>query len=129
MKRAAIYARFSSDLQRDKSIDDQIALCREACERGGLAVVATFTDRGISGASTKNRPGFQSMMRSAEERAFDVLIAEDVDRISRDQAERADISEKLASAASEGRRIALHPAAVKSLRGRSRSSGDAPGAG
>jgi site-specific DNA recombinase len=85
MKRAAIYARFSSDLQRDKSIEDQIAFCREAAERAGLSVVATFSDRAISGASTKNRPDFQSMMSAAEKRAFDVLIAEDVDRIARDQ--------------------------------------------
>src|SRR5690348_10230556 len=85
MKRAVIYARFSSDLQRDKSIDDQIALCREVCDRAGMTIVATFNDRAISGASTKNRPGFQAMMRSAQSRAFDMLIAEDIDRISRDQ--------------------------------------------
>jgi site-specific DNA recombinase len=85
MKRAAIYGRYSSDQQNDKSIADQIAACRELCAREGFAVVATFEDRAISGASTVNRPGFQSMMRTAEGRAFDVLVAEDVDRISRDQ--------------------------------------------
>lgn len=85
MIRAAIYARFSSDLQNDRSIDDQIALCREVCGREGMSVVSTFEDRAISGSSALNRPGFIAMMRAAEARAFDVVVAEDVDRISRDQ--------------------------------------------
>ena len=85
MLRAAIYARYSSDNQNDKSVEDQIALCRELCKREGLKVVAVFDDRAISGASVANRPGFQKMMRAAEAKSFDVLVAEDVDRISRDQ--------------------------------------------
>lgn len=85
MIRAAIYARFSSDRQNERSTADQIASCRELCAREGYAVAATFEDRAISGASTVNRPGFQAMMRAAEARSFDMLIAEDVDRIARDQ--------------------------------------------
>jgi site-specific DNA recombinase len=85
MLRAAIYARFSSDRQNDKSIDDQIASCRELCAREGFAVALTFSDREISGASTVNRPGFLALMRAAEAKAFDIIVAEDVDRISRDQ--------------------------------------------
>jgi site-specific DNA recombinase len=85
MIRAAIYARFSSDLQSDKSIDDQIVLCRDVCSREGMAVVLAFEDRAISGTTTVNRPGFQSMMRAAEAKLFDVLVIEDVDRLSRDQ--------------------------------------------
>jgi site-specific DNA recombinase len=85
MIRAAIYARFSSDLQNDRSISDQIALCREVCERNGFAVVQTFEDRAISGTSAINRPGFAAMMHAAEAKTFDVLVSEDVDRISRDQ--------------------------------------------
>ena len=45
MIRAAIYARFSSDRQNDKSVDDQIASCRELCAREGFAVVQMFSDR------------------------------------------------------------------------------------
>lgn len=85
MLRAVIYARFSSDLQNDKSIDDQVALCREVCQREGFKVVATFSDRAISGASVINRPGYQNLMRAAEAKSFDVLVAEDVDRVFRDQ--------------------------------------------
>jgi len=85
MIRAAIYARFSSDRQNDRSVDDQIASCRELCACEGFAVVLTFCDREISGASIANRPGFQDLMRAAEALRFDVIVAEDVDRISRDQ--------------------------------------------
>jgi site-specific DNA recombinase len=85
MLRAAIYARFSSDNQSDKSIDDQIALCRELCQREGFKVVAVFHDRAISGASVINRPGYQNLMRAAEAKSFDVLVSEDMDRVFRDQ--------------------------------------------
>jgi site-specific DNA recombinase len=87
MPTAAIYARFSSDLQKDKSIEDQVALCREICDKEGLTVAAVFDDRGLSGASIVNRPGFQAMMRAAARREFDVLVTEDVDRIARRQAD------------------------------------------
>jgi hypothetical protein len=84
MIRAAIYVRFFSDMKSDRSIDDQVALCREVCAREGMAVVSTFEDRAISGSSAINRPGFQALLRATEVRAFDVIVAEDVDRISRD---------------------------------------------
>jgi site-specific DNA recombinase len=87
MIRAAIYARFSSDRQKDRSIDDQIALCRDLCAREGMAVISTFEDRAISGSAAANRPGFQALMQAAESRLFDVIVAEDMDRIFRDQAD------------------------------------------
>jgi site-specific DNA recombinase len=87
MIRAAIYARYSSDRQKDRSIDDQIALCREVCAREGMAVISAFEDRAISGAGAINRPGFQALMRAAEARLFDVIVAEDMDRLFRDQAD------------------------------------------
>ena len=87
MIRAALYSRFSSDRQKDRSIDDQIALCRDLCAREGMAVISTFEDRAISGAGAINRPGFQALMRAAEARLFDVIVAEDMDRLFRDQAD------------------------------------------
>jgi site-specific DNA recombinase len=87
MIRAAVYARFSSDLQSDKSIDDQVALCRDLCSREGMAVISTFEDRAISGTGAINRPGFQALMRAAEAHLFDVIVAEDMDRLFRDQAD------------------------------------------
>jgi site-specific DNA recombinase len=61
--RAAIYARFSSDLQRDRSIDDQVALCREYAARNGYEVVAIFEDRALTGASIKLRAGIRQCYR------------------------------------------------------------------
>jgi site-specific DNA recombinase len=87
MIRAALYARYSSENQNEKSIDDQFSLCRELCAREGMAVTMTFEDRAISGTGAITRPGFQSLMRAAEARLFDVIVAEDMDRLFRDQAD------------------------------------------
>lgn len=87
MIRAAIYARFSSDLQNDRSIDDQVALCRTAAGRAGFDVVMHFEDRALSGTSTGARAGWRSLMQAAAAGLFDVIVAEDVDRISRSQAD------------------------------------------
>jgi site-specific DNA recombinase len=85
--RAAIYARYSTDLQNDRSIEDQVVLCRAYAERAKLTVVETYADRAQSGSSTITRRGWQKLMRDADANAFDVIIAEDVDRISRDEAD------------------------------------------
>jgi site-specific DNA recombinase len=63
--RAVIYARFSSDKQSDRSIEDQVDLCRGFCEREGLRVVGVYDDRAITGASTLNRAGWLKLMRDA----------------------------------------------------------------
>ncbi len=87
--RAALYARFSTDQQSQASIPDQFAACERLALREGLTVVARFSDAAISGASIANRPGFLDMMRAAERGAFDVVIAEALDRLSRSQADTA----------------------------------------
>jgi site-specific DNA recombinase len=87
MIRAAIYARYSSDRQQDRSVDDQIAFCRENVTRNGMSFARAFVDRSVSGAGAINRPGFQEMMRAAEARQFDVIVAEDLDRLFRSQAD------------------------------------------
>lgn len=95
MKRAAIYARFSTDLQNDKSVDDQIMLCSEYAVRIGCSVVACYSDKARSGASMFGRPGLADLMESAHEGGFDVLISEAPDRISRDMEDLAGIHKKL----------------------------------
>src|SRR5689334_7551563 len=82
MKRAAIYARFSTDRQNPKSIEDQITQCRALIERNGWRVEAVYRDA-VESSATLHRPGFASMMAAAEERQFDVIVAEDIDRLAR----------------------------------------------
>ena len=87
MTRAAIYARYSTDLQNDRSIEDQVAVCRAYTERTKLAVVEVYADRAQSGSSTVNRLAWQKLMRDADAGRFDIVLSEDVDRVSRDQAD------------------------------------------
>jgi site-specific DNA recombinase len=89
MKRAAIYARYSSDLQSDRSVEDQFVICREKADREGMKLVAEFEDRAKSGASLHGRDGLAKMMQAAKAREFDILIVESLDRISRSQADLA----------------------------------------
>ena len=62
--RAAIYARYSSELQSENSIKDQVALCNGRAERESWAVVETFVDYALSGA-TMERPGLISLIETA----------------------------------------------------------------
>jgi site-specific DNA recombinase len=82
--RVSIYARYSSDLQRAASIEDQILVCKERLVREGWTLTATYSDRGISCASHL-RPGYQAMLAAARRGEFDIVLAEALDRISRDQ--------------------------------------------
>ena len=82
--RAVIYARYSSDLQREASIEDQVRECNRLAEKLGCHVIGTFFDSAISG-STDNRPGLQSLLQQVKSGLVDVVIAEALDRISRDQ--------------------------------------------
>ena len=84
MLRAVIYARYSSDSQRDASIDDQIRLCKERIEREGWTLSQVYRDRAMSGASSL-RPGYQALLAGARAAEFDVIVAEALDRLSRDQ--------------------------------------------
>ncbi|WP_245752717.1 recombinase family protein [Poseidonocella pacifica] len=81
--RAAIYARYSSDLQSAASITDQVRVCRSLCADRGWRVVEVFTDEAMSGASHL-RPGFQTMQQAAMNGQFDIIVAEALDRLSRD---------------------------------------------
>jgi site-specific DNA recombinase len=95
MQRAAIYARFSDDKQNDRSINDQVALCRAKAARDGFKVVSVFSDRARSGASIHGRRGVAEMLQSAKAKQFDVLIVEELDRLSRSQSDLASIYDRL----------------------------------
>ena len=98
--KVAIYARYSSDNQRDASIADQLRVCREFAARQGWTVVQEFTDHAISGA-TLLRSGFQALMRDALDGRFDVVLAEALDRFSRDQEDTAGLFKRLTFAGVE----------------------------
>ena len=83
--RAALYARYSSDLQSDQSVEDQLRLCREKAKELGHTIVSEYTDHAISGGHLANRPGVTSLMDAVKAQQIDYVIAEALDRVSRDQ--------------------------------------------
>jgi site-specific DNA recombinase len=89
MIRAALYARYSSDQQNPASIADQQRICREHAAREGWQIVGSFEDAAISGSSMILRPGVQKLLADAQAGKFDIVVAEALDRISRDQADIA----------------------------------------
>lgn len=103
--KAAIYARYSTELQNEKSIEDQVALCRGYAEREGLSVVAVYSDRARSGASMIGRDGVMQLMFAARDRAFDVVLAESLDRLARDQEDLAGMWKRLNFAGVEVRTV------------------------
>lgn len=94
-RRAAIYARYSTDMQNERSIEDQIDLCRAYAAREGLIVVDVFEDKAVSGASMHNRPGIKSLLAQSATGRFNVVLAESMSRIARDQEDRAAIRKRL----------------------------------
>jgi DNA invertase Pin-like site-specific DNA recombinase len=92
--KGVVYARFSSDLQREASIEDQIRLCRERIEEQGWQYLQACADRGVSGASTL-RPAYQRLLEDARAGQFDVVVAEALDRLSRDQEDVAALFKRL----------------------------------
>ena len=95
-KRAVIYARYSSELQSERSIEDQVALCRQKAEHEGWEVAETFTDYALSGASMA-RPGLQSLVEGARAGEFDIALTESLDRLSRDQEDIAGLYKRLSA--------------------------------
>jgi site-specific DNA recombinase len=95
--KVAIYARYSSEHQRDASIEDQIRLCRERAEKERWTIVATYTDHAISGASLL-RSGIQLLLSDAAQGKFSVILAEALDRLSRDQEDIAGLYKRMAFA-------------------------------
>ena len=94
MTRVAVYARYSSDLSRDASIEDQVRLCRQHAERAGWTVTQVFEDRAISGASAI-RPGYQALLAAVANGNIDIVLAEALDRLSRDQEDIAALYKRL----------------------------------
>ncbi len=105
MKKTAIYARFSTELQNDRSIEDQLHLCSTHAEGQGLSVVACYADRARSGASVYGRDELMEMLHEARQGNFDVILVESLDRLSRDQEDLAGIWKRLTFAGVELRAV------------------------
>ena len=83
--KAVIYARYSSDNQREESIEGQLRECMAFAERKGYTVIKSYADRAISGKRADNRPEFQQMISDSSSGEFDVIIVWKIDRFSRDK--------------------------------------------
>ena len=94
MMRAVIYARYSSDNQREASIEDQLRICKERVAAEGWELVQVFQDRALSGASSL-RPGYQALLEAGRNGGFTVLVAEALDRLSRDQEDIAALFKRM----------------------------------
>lgn len=83
--RVAIYSRYSSEGQREASIEDQNRNCEAYAKRQGWTITARYADKAISGTQDeKGREGYASMLKAARAKQFDVLLVDDLSRLSRD---------------------------------------------
>lgn len=85
--KAAIYARYSSDLQRQASIEDQFRNCLSVIEHEGWELVGKYSDEAMSGANA-DRSGYQALLEAAKRKDFDVIVVDEVSRLWRDQEEQ-----------------------------------------
>lgn len=86
--KAVIYARYSSDSQREESIEGQLRECKEYAERNGITVLSSYIDRALS-AKTDNRPDFQRMIKDSAKGLFDIVLVWKLDRFARNRYDSA----------------------------------------
>ncbi len=94
MNRTAIYARYSSENQREASIEDQVRQCRARIEQEEWTLTKVYSDAAVSGATTL-RSGYQKMLEDARAGNFEIVVAEALDRLSRDQEDVAGLYKQL----------------------------------
>ena len=85
---AVIYARYSSDNQREESIEGQIRECTAYAEKNGITIVKHYIDRAIS-TKTDNRPEFQQMIKDSDKKLFDIVLVWKLDRFARNRYDSA----------------------------------------
>ena len=86
--RAAIYARFSSNNQREESIDAQVRAITEYANKNGYVIVKSYIDEAFS-ATTDQRPAFLEMIKECEDDIFDVILIHKLDRFARNRYDSA----------------------------------------
>lgn len=94
MAKAVIYARFSSDMQREESIDAQIRACEEYADKNDITIIKTYSDEAISAKNDK-RPNFQLMMREIEKLDVDVVLIHKTNRFARNMRDHLNYEYKL----------------------------------
>ena len=85
---AVIYARYSSDNQREESIEGQLRECTAFADKNGITVLRHYIDRAVS-AKTDNRPEFQNMIKDSGKKLFDMIIVWKLDRFARNRYDSA----------------------------------------
>jgi len=86
--KAVIYARYSSDNQREESIEGQLRECTAFAEKNGITILRHYIDRAVS-AKTDNRPEFQNMIKDSSKKLFDIIIVWKLDRFARNRYDSA----------------------------------------
>ena len=86
--KAVIYARYSSDNQREESIEGQLRECTAYCKKNNITILRTYIDRAMS-AKTDNRPDFQRMIKDSAKGLFDMVIVWKLDRFARNRYDSA----------------------------------------
>lgn len=86
--KAVIYARYSSDNQREESIEGQLRECTDYCKKNDITILRTYIDRAMS-AKTDHRPDFQRMIKDSAKGLFDVIIVWKLDRFARNRYDSA----------------------------------------
>ena len=92
--KAVIYARYSSDNQREESIEGQLRECTAYCKKNDITVLRTYIDRAMS-AKTDHRPDFQRMIKDSAKGLFDVIIVWKLDRFARNRYDSAHYNAQL----------------------------------
>src|SRR5574344_790434 len=86
--KAVIYARYSSDSQREESIEGQLRECTAFADKNGITVLRHYIDRAVS-AKTDNRPEFQNMINDSGKKLFAMIIVWKLDRFARNRYDSA----------------------------------------
>lgn len=81
--RAWIYARYSTNKQTQKSLDDQIAECERYCTRHGWQIERILADAELTGYSD-HRPRYQELLHAIKGGLIDIVVAENIERLTRD---------------------------------------------
>ena len=98
-KTAVAYGRFSSNNQREESIDAQFRAIREYCKKENIELIAEFKDEAISG-KTDDREDFQKMINQLLKGnlAVDYVLVHKFNRFARNKYDSALYKKKLKDA-------------------------------